>query len=295
MTRVFFFVSMILAAALCFPAGTVEASTARAVRKHVEYSMPLTGKINVEPDGSVSAVVLDQEELPDALSDFVRSSAARWRFEPVKNEEGEAIAVRAPMRLRLVARTVEGGDFEVAIRSTDFSSSYDPNDETTVRCREQQPPRYPQNAARAMVGADTYVAVKVGRDGRVEDVATRQVNLHAIASERSMKNWRKKFAISSEKTIRDWTFRVPTEGPIADKPYWVVTVPVSYRIKVDPAQTATGKLGKWEAYVPGPVQPISWMDSKDPSRTSTPDALAEGGVYMPRADGLRLLTPLGED
>lgn len=290
MIRLFFFVSLFLATALLFSASPVEAGTAKAARKHVESSMVLTGSIDVDPDGTVAAIALDQErDLSDVLSSFVRSTLTQWHFEPVRDEQGNALAVRAPMHLRLIARVMADDKAEIGIRSVDFSPESSPDDLTKVRFKDTRPPSYPRDAARASLAADTFVMAKVGRDGRVEDLITRQVNLRSIGSERVMRKWRAEFAKASERAIRDWKFKVPTEGPQADAPYWVVTVPVIYRLSPDRSKS---QYGKWQAYVAGPLHPAPWLDPNEVRNLTSPDALADGGVYMAREDGLRLLTPL---
>lgn len=295
MTRAFFFISLFLSAALCLPAATVEAGTAKAARKHVESSMLLTGKVDIDRDGTVVAMSLDQEtDLTDTLAGFVRNAVMHWRFEPVRDDDGNALVVRAPIRLRVVARPLEDDNVEVGIRTADFSPEYDPNDRTAVATMDRTLPHYPRDAALANLGADAFVIVKVGRDGRVEDLITRQVNLHALGNRTAMATWRGKFAKASETAIRGWTFRVPTEGPQADAPYWVVTVPLTYRVSSLGEGPPRVGYGKWETYVAGPLQPVPWLDPKDVRNATSPDALADGGVYMPRKDGLRLLTPLDE-
>ena len=297
-TRIFFLVSIFLVGALCLPTTVVQAAgNAKAARKHVESSMVVTGNLDIDRDGTVSAVSLDQEDLTDALSSFVRDAALHWIFEPVRDDEGNALAVRAPMRVRLIARELEGDSVQVAIRSANFSPKYDPEDQSIVRSTEVKPPTYPRDALRARMSANTITAIKVGRDGSVEDVSTRQVNLLALTSEREMPRWRQKFAQASERAMRTWKFRVPTTGPQADAPYWIVAVPTHYRIKMpsgDKSDRPRGNLGKWETYLAGPLHPIPWLNPNDARNLASPDTLGDGGVYMDREDGLKLLTPLDE-
>lgn len=296
MARTYACILLFLAAALCIPATKVEAGTARAAPKQLESTMLLTGKIDVDPDGTVAGISLDQQEkLGDALSNYIRNTVTQWHFEPVRDEHGNALAVRAPMHLRLVARVLDGDKAEVGIRSADFSAGYNPDDPTTVRFLENRPPAYPRDASRAAMGADTFVLIKVGRDGRVEDLITRQVNLHSLDSERVMEKWREKFAKATERAARNWTFQVPTEGPKADAPHWVVTVPVTYEISIGPKGSSDNRYGTWRSYVAGPLQPAPWLDPKDVRNATSPDALPDGGIYMEREDGLRLLTPLDEN
>lgn len=296
MDRAHSFISLFLAVALCIPAATVSASAYKSAQKQLESTMLLTGKIDVDPDGSVAGISLDQQKkLGDALSSYIHTTVTQWRFEPLRDEHDNALAVRAPMHLRLVARVLDGDKAEVGIRSADFSAGYDPDDPTTVRFLDNRPPAYPRDASRAAMGADTFVLIKVGRDGRVEDLLTRQVNLHSLGPERVMERWREKFAKATERTARNWTFQVPTEGPKADAPHWVVTVPVSYEISMGPKGSSDNRYGTWRSYVAGPLQPAPWLDPKDIRNATSPDALPDGGIYMEREDGLRLLTPLDEN
>lgn len=270
--------------------------SARAVRKTVEHSLLLDGTIAVTAEGHVEDVVLQRAgQIPPGVEAFVQDAVRRWQFEAARDEDGHPIAVRAPMSLRLVARSAEDGGHVVSIRSAAFTR-YDPDDLTSVAYLDTVAPRYPDKAARARIEGDAYIAVKIGRDGRVEDLATRQVNLHAYGRERTMEQWRGVLATAATKAIRQWTFRVPTEGLAAQEPYWQVLVPVAFRLLQTPGESSQDEPLSWTAYVPGPRHPLPWADSSQDPDSSSPDALPAGGVYMqdPHAQ-LRLLTPLGED
>lgn len=274
--------------------GSVDAQTVRAMKQHVESSMLVTGKIDVDATGAVESVALDKvEALPSGIVDFVRNAAMQWRFEPMTNDAGVPVAASAPMNVRVVARKLDEEKVEIALSSASFTR-YDPEDRSAVAYGHQQPPSYPVSAVRAGVSGDTYHVLKVGRDGRVEDVAVRQVNLRVLANERSMRRWRKELASASERTLKTWTFRVPTEGAEADAPYWLVTVPVRYRLRGNDGRPQSERYGAWSTYVRGPVQPLPWIDPSDVRNTMSPDALADGGVYMEREGGLKLLTPLDQ-
>ncbi len=270
--------------------GVAAAQGAGAARKQAESSMLLKGDIDIAVDGSVEQVSFEREEkIPSRLASFVRQAAMQWKFEPIL--QGDApVAAHAPMSVRLVADKLENGDYRIRITSASFGK-YDPDDRTAVRFQKQTPPSYPTNAVRARVAGDVYAVVKVGPDGRVLDVAAEQVNLHGVASESAMRKWRDVLARSSQQAIRNWTFLVPSEGQDVGKPYWVVMVPISYRLSNSP----TGRddhYGKWESYIPGPRNFVPWREDEGAGQGS-PDALADGGVYMDGAHrGPRLLTPL---
>src|SRR5690606_8693720 len=105
-----------------------------------------TGSVDIEPDGSVSAYALDKPEaLPGYVVDLVRRASAGWRFEPVV-ADGEAVAARARMTLRLLATPVGDDEFELTISAATFGS-LDAADTASLRAKRLRPPKYPPTAA----------------------------------------------------------------------------------------------------------------------------------------------------
>lgn len=277
--------------ALCLLLPPAVAKNARAVRKTVEHSVLLKGNISVDARGRVVDASLDEPaRIPPGVAPFVLDRVSRWEFEPARDEAGQPVPATAPMNLRVVASRAEGGGHVLSIRSASFQA-YDPDDLTQLAYRKMIAPSYPKDAVRVRVEGDVYVVVKVGRDGQVEDASVRQVNLHVVGSERSMDRMRTMLASTSVKTIRQWTFRTPTEGALADRPCWYAVVPIAFRLGTPDGVDPGSDPFAWTAYVPGPVQPIPWADGSADTPQS-PDALPGRGVYTDRADGLRLLTAL---
>lgn len=279
--------SGLLLVALAVGAMPAMANGPGAVRKQIESSLLVAGKIDIEPDGSVSNVTFEQQEkLPEGVVGFVRDSALQWKFEPIV-VEGRPTRARAPMNVRVVAKKLQDDRYKIEIRSASFET-YDPDSRESITKNVMVPPRYPMGPAKAGIGGDVYLLVKVGRDGAVQDVVAEQVNLRIVASEGEMRKLRKVFADSSIAAARLWTFHPPSEGKRADAPFWVVRMPISYRLN---SETRFDEYGRWNSYVPGPREPVSW-GSQDDRAGFSPDALAEGGVYMANQEGPRLLTPL---
>lgn len=261
-----------------------------AVRKQAESSMLVTGKIDIEADGAVSALAIDREEkLPGGVVAFVRASAKQWKFEPVLRE-GKPVPARAPMTLRIVAKRLQDDAYRVEIRHASFAT-YDHGDRSAVTSLQMAPPSYPEAAYRVGASGSAYLLLKVMRDGTVADAAVEQVNLRIVASESEMKKLRDIFARSALAAARKWTFRAPTEGKAVAAPYWVVRVPVDYALRDQPTENTSGGYGRWISYIPGPRERAPWADAEDAAGFS-PDALAAGGVYMVDNNGPRLLTPL---
>ncbi|MBB5875501.1 energy transducer TonB [Xanthomonas sp. 3498] len=261
-----------------------------AVRKQIESSMLVSGTIDIEPSGKVSALALDQQErLPKGVVGFVRNSVMQWKFEPGMRD-GKPVPARTPMTLRLVAKRLEGGDdYQVEIRGADFTR-YDSNDRSVVTGIQMKPPAYPEAAFSVGAAGDAYLVLKVGRDGRVVDAAVEQVNLRVVASEQQMQRLRDVLGKSALGAAHKWTFRPPSEGKDVDAPYWTVRVPVNYALS-DTRRDASSSYGRWTSYVPGPRQRAPWITSQDAAGFS-PDLLPAGGVYMADGTGPRLLTPL---
>jgi TonB family protein len=275
-----------LLAATAFATG----SGPGAVRKQVESSLLVTGKIDIEPDGMVSALAIDHaDKLPEGVLGFVRASVQRWTFEPALRD-GKPVPARAPMTLRIVAKRQEGDRYQVEIRHASFAA-YDPKDPRAVTSIRTPPPAYPEAAYRAGASGSAYLVLKVARDGSVADAAVEQVNLRIVASESEMQRLREIFARSALAAARKWRFRPPSEGKDVSAPYWAVRVPVNYSLRDQPNQGMDGSYGHWISYVPGPRARALWDTGEDASGFS-PDALSVGGVYMVDNNGPRLLTPL---
>lgn len=260
-----------------------------AVRKQVEGSMLVTGMITVRTDGGVAAVDLDKaDRLPEGIAPFVTQVATSWRFEPVLIE-GVARQVRTRMSARLVAKSTGDGKMQVSVRGADFGDYEAMPLEERISSKGMKPPGYPMAAAQSGVQGTVYLLLKIGRDGAVNDVVAEQVNLRMVASEAQMRQYRERFARAAMGAAGKWTFTPPIRGEAAEQPYWVVRVPVDFNFGEKP------RYGKWEVYVPGPRERVSWAQDDD-SPGFSPDALAEGGVHMAGAKrGPKLLTPLGDE
>lgn len=279
---------------LSVPQPAIAAPTAgsvAAVRQQVESSMLVGGDIHIETDGSVSALQLRQEDkLPEGVIKLVRDNALQWRFEPIA-VDGKPVRAIAPMNLRVIARKLEGGSYEISLRGVSFQK-YDAVDSHSVTSSAMTPPRYPEAAFRAGATGSVYLLVRVGRDGKVEDAFAEQVNLTFLSRESDQRRFREVFAKNAVDAAKRWTFQVPTEGDSAAQPYWNVRVPVSYAIGNSRDNKGAETYGRWTSYVAGPRESAPWR-TQDQNTDASPDTLADGGVYMADSNtGPRLLTPL---
>ena len=258
-----------------------------AVRKQIEASMLVTGKIQVDTSGKVSGYSLDKkDQLPPAVVSMVDKAVPNWEFKPVLID-GKARNVTTDMSIRLVAKKVDADNYSVAIRSAGFGDRSGKPEEN-IRAVSMAPPDYPEIAGLHGVTGTVYLLVRAARDGKVTDVIAEQVNLKVVTDETKMARWRRVLEDASVKQAKRWTFAPPTEGENAQADFWVARVPVVFAL--GDSSGAKAAYGRWEAYIPGPRQPNPWEKDKEGAAFS-PDTLAPGRSYL-AGSGLKLLTEL---
>jgi TonB family protein len=282
MGRNFLVLALCLATAVvCAPAA---APTAHTMKQQVEARMLVTGSIDIEPDGHVSAVSLDElEKIPDAVVDLVERAAAKWRFEPIV-VEGVPVPARASMSLKVIANKVPDSRDEFRVRLDGARFGDERKADAGIDSVEMKPPTYPKGALYDGVSGTAYVALRLGSDGRVEDLVVEQVNLEQVADKRRMDNWRKDFANAALEAARKWQFSLRPDMP-DDPASRTVRVSVDYKVV-----NAPKRRDAWSVYVPGPRSEIPWLEGEDQS-TVPPDALAADTVH-PASNGRRLLSAL---
>ena len=264
-----------------------DAQTARKARQEVEATLLVTGHVDIDRTGQVSAFAVDEpDKLPPPVASLVNRAVPQMRFEPVL-VDGAPVLARAKMSLRMLATPLDDGNMTLRIASANFGDEYAPDDAARVRSASMPPPRYPENVARGGGKGTVYLLLQIGRDGKVRDVVAEQVNLNAIGTAREMESIRRDLARSAVDTARrEWTFTPPSEGEAASQDYWVLRVPVSFQLHGD-RETA---YGQWSAYHPGELVRPDWAQPTPPG--FSPDALVAGTV-SPETSRFRLLTPLG--
>lgn len=288
---------------LWLAAGVAQAVGVAEVRRQVEASMLVTGRVTITLEGTVGDWTIDQrEKLPPAVANVIDAAAPGWRFEPVLID-GKPAHGSARMSLLMVAERIDDERFRVSIRSAHFgreavsmaanhsgarSDTATPEESDQLASIELKPPAYPVQALDAGVQGTVYVVVRVDRSGRVQDAVAELVNLRVLGSEREMTRMRGWLAKSALAAARKWTFRPPTRGEWADQGSWSARVPVAYKFTdvKDPGY------GQWQSYVPGPRSAVPWvMEGPEGFDDVAPESLVAGVVHQV-GTGLKLLGPL---
>lgn len=257
----------------------------------VVNSMLASGTIEIDTGGRVAGYTIRNAEAYDqALLDMMGRNIQRWVFKPVL-VDGVPRNARFDMYLRLQAKPLDNGQFEVGIASAAFGSKEPPAPHTRVGLRgKREPPRYPADELRKGVAGTVVLILKVGPSGDVLDAVAEQTNLTVVGRDGAMDQWRRNLERAALFAARRWSFEPPTAGEEASKPWWNVRTSVIFTFDDVPAHPAPGQ---WERYVPGPRHAVPWLAGRQTADSGV-DALPGGGIY-PMEQPLHLLTKLNPE
>lgn len=234
----------LLSAGLIF--ATVQTALAEQVSPMLE--MDADGEVQIATDGHVSDYRL-QSTLTPAVATLVDRNVRSWQFKPVLID-GAAVVAKTAMHLKLKADPIADKDsYSVRIISIDFG---EPKQSPGVK-----PPRYPEEAVSARLGAKVLIAARLDASGQVIDVQPYQTSLDARArSEHQAEQWRKVFEKVTVAAVKTWHYDL-TETLNGKSIGTNVIVPVEFSMSPSTTRNSEG----WKAFVPGPVHPAPWMNS----------------------------------
>lgn len=259
---------------------------AHSAKDRIQASMRVSGTITVSPQGAVATYTIDKpDKLPKPVVKLLGKNIPLWRFQPVRRD-GHPVRAKATMHVRVVARPVAGNRYNISIAGSWFGNGH-PSSSQDINVRHRVRPYYPRAAVHARVSGTVYLLVQVDRQGRVDHLIARQVDLRIKGMPSQMRGWRHLLAKSAMRAVRDWTFNIPTSGRQAHKDQWVVRIPVDYRLHGIGIPAAPG-YGQWDTYVPGPLNSAPWLKPAD--MDGDIDALPAGGAYL-AAQGLHRIVP----
>jgi hypothetical protein len=244
---------------LAIAAGFLLAAAVHAEDKVAEASMLVTGKVELNTDGSVHSYTLDkQDKLPAPVIDLAKRNVGSWKFQFASTPDS---VITETMSMRIVAKNTDGKHMTLAIAGVQFEDGTGVDD--TVHSITRPPPLFPSYSLHNGISGRVYLLVEVGRDGKVANVSAEQVNLRQSYAQTNMAVFRKDLTDAAIKTIRQWTFSTPTKGKWVDSPYWLVRIPVNFHIRNENLDVNDGDdYGSWEIYMPGPRMDVPWLSDK---------------------------------
>lgn len=265
-----FGILLALASCASFAAGGSGPAT------RVEASMVVTGSIVVNPDGTVSNYTLDkQDQLPSAVVEVIGKTVPTWKFQPilVLDSSNRPERAKAAMSLRVVASPMPNGDYSVGVKGVSFGEENPQSQEDISWKRYDVSFDVYREDMQEDLSGTVYLLVEVNRAGRVANIGVQQVNLRTIAGEAQMEAWRRRLGRLAMKAAHEWEFNFPQVGNEAAANYLLIRVPVDF----DPNGKPTN-YGDWDAYVPGPVNQISWADSNLGEAGTSVDSIPSDGM-----------------
>lgn len=255
--------------------------------KQAEASLLVTGSVDVNPDGSIKQLALDQpEQLPKPVVELVQHSVMKWKLQFI-SPPGEVVTEKLSLRVR--GRSEDAGHMSIAIVSAQFDDA-NLTDAEHLRSDSRTLPTYPRESIDAKVSGTVYLLLQVGRDGKVQEIAAEQVNLRIYGPEATMAAYRKNLAKAAIRAGKSWTYHVPTQGKNADAPFWLVRVPVNFNLRgAGLERISGGQYGQWEIYIPGPREDVPWVRDRA-ILAEAPDATPDGAIHQLGA-GPTFVTP----
>lgn len=196
-------------------------------------------------------------DIDKALDTRIRS----WKFEPI-TVDGRPVIAKTRMTLILQAAAAEGG-YAFRMDRVWFGS---PKQRSTTK-----PPRYPEDALRAGVGAKVMLVLRLDAAGNVVDVHGEQVSLAGRApNEKIAEGWRRKFLAPTVAAAKRWKYEV-SETIGGEAVGSTVRVPITFTVG------RTKPTDRWNAFIPGPHHPAPWV-AADSLATEGMDRLRDGDL-----------------
>ncbi|WDS35424.1 energy transducer TonB [Pseudoxanthomonas sp.] len=221
-----------------------------------DLQMQVVGEVGIDPDGKVFATDIKTIVTPQ-VKDLIEKTVRDWQFEPVL-VDGKPGHVKANMNLTLLAKKSDGG-YQLQVERARFYSA-----RATTR---MTPPRYPPEPARAGIGANVLVAVRVDAQGKVIDAVAVETSLpYRNVNAKVARSWGKYFEKATIQAARDWEF-APARVEFGDVADATLIVPVTYRIGEMPSDG-------WQNNSEGERRQIPWLATE--SQQFDPAGLKQG-------------------
>jgi hypothetical protein len=225
-------------------------SPAFAQKGAATLDMEADGEVQIAPDGHVSDYRL-QSKLGPTLAALVDTKVRGWRFEPVLID-GKPVIAKTAVHIKLKAEPrSDSDDYAVQIVDVNFGSPQ--------RGHDLKPPKYPEAAIRAGLGAKVLLSMRLDDSGKVVEVQPYQSSLNRrAASEAEAEQWRHLFEKASVVAARTWHYDL--SETVNGKPIGTsVMVPIVFSLRGNGMHEPTP--GEWTAYLPGPLHPAPWSNS----------------------------------
>lgn len=230
---------LVLGAAVAAPAGD-----------DTEITLSVSGKIHIDPDGSVVDYSLDTA-VSDELRKMIDSRVRGWRFEPII-VGGVAVPATTSMSFTIRAEPIPDNRFELHFGRTSFGSP----DPIAASQRGRGAIQYPKTLLSARAGGRVLLAVRIDNDGQVIESHPYQTSLDVKTGERQSQKLREALERAALKAVAHWRYRM-AESVDGESVAMSAIIPIDFAITT-PAASRSKQIG-WRALVPGPINRAPWQ------------------------------------
>jgi len=239
--------------------------------------LQVDGWIDLGPDGAITRFETETTLTP-ALRENLERTVLTWRAEPVVID-GKPTQVRAKTRVVLAATRL-GDTYSVKVDNVSFPRGLEvdvgrPIAGTVPRITGNHLGSiiYPARLERAGVSGRTLLCIRVGADGRAEEIVAIQSMLYNVQGQE--RNIRKAIALIEQAAVsgaKAWRFNIPVERGRMAADARTVRVPVEYLMRNVPT---LDKPGAWRNVVRVPIRKVDWLpESADSQRVGVSDVAA---------------------
>lgn len=256
--------------------------------------MRVDSSITLDPQGKVADLAI-RTKLPEALRDTLDRTVRNWQFKPVLIA-GTPRQVRADMRVTLAAEPV-GQGYRITIDNVLFPGTEGVKADQAalsapmISPGKLSPPIYPAGLNRANVKGTVLLAIRVGADGRAEQVQATQSMLYDVRGrDKVLAEAIHIFEKSALAAAKRWTFNISPERGRLSAAERTVTVPVAY-LGYDGPKPEAEAAGEWRAVVRVPKRAIEWLPAEKRLQQAGVSDLAAGEM-IPLASAIEFSAPV---
>lgn len=254
------------------------------------------GQIVIDTEGQLVDYQIETA-MTDRLRDLLQQRVRTWKFQPVL-VGGKPVRAKTQMRVTLVAQQ-KGEDYKVDVDNVTFPGAAkdavvpdavaDAESPVHIAKKSMTAPGYPMGLAQAGVQGIVLLYLRIGADGRVQDVVAVQSSLLDVRGRESvLADAVKMLEDNTVKQARRWRFDVKvSDAAKAGPEHFTAAVPVAY--VMFGGQKA--KPGMWRTEVRGPRKEPAWLaGAKNAQKIGVSDLA--GNEMVPIASAFKLQTPV---
>lgn len=223
--------------------------------------------VDVDPQGQLTGLAFETK-LPDRMRDILDGTVRTWRFLP-DVVDGVPKASKARMRITLAARKADSG-YRVTVDNVRFPETNHAklmivdNASARISVKSKSMQRtdfYPSHLARTPLSCFVLLGIKIGADGRVDDVVAIQSSLLDVdAPPAVVREAVFHFEQAALRSARLWRFDVTAKQLPLDAKDMTIRINVPFARK----HKDTDLAGVWRTEIRTPLKLMDWMPQSTP-------------------------------